>query len=157
MLKKWEVWWLLWFPVFTSLLSVFSDNRESHLDLTLQVIVYLSRPSAGHLSKWKRKKIIFLNPPENLETPSNPTYPAISGSAVCMVSFLVAMDLNKPHSRLRMLRVLKLRIGKNFYKYLCWETKWIFSCPVRSVCILNCFLCSEHNKLCTFYPTACFH
>jgi len=117
MLRKWDLWWLLWFPAFTSLLSVLGDKRESHLDLTLQVILCLSRPSAGHLSKLKKRSL--LNPPEEPETPSHPTYPAISGSPVCMDIFLVAVDLDKPCNRLTTLQVLKFKIGKNFYKYLC--------------------------------------
>lgn len=110
--RKWELWWLLWFPVFNSSLSLLGDSRESHLDMRLQVMLYLTTSSAGHPRKLKRKNIFFF-PPEDLEPPFQPIYPTISGSQVCTNSFLVAVSLNKPHNQLTMTQVLKFIINKN--------------------------------------------
>lgn len=47
---KCKLWLLLCLPVFTTSLPVWSDNRESHLDLTFYKILYLRKLSAERFS-----------------------------------------------------------------------------------------------------------
>lgn len=53
-------WLLLCLPVFTTSLPVWGDNRESHLDFMLHMILYLRKLSAELLSRYKDTIIIFL-------------------------------------------------------------------------------------------------